>query len=236
MGVIMYDFISKSREDRKIEMDEYITKGYDIAHKSRYYLTDRMQIDYYGEKPEVGVRINADEPYFIFINKGANINLSLYDIYRILANAQRENIPSLDLLCGQLEISDQSGSFTYKGRSYSMMKPVHVNDDECKYVLPDSGIEIPGAYLFVIIALIQTKSNALFNRSSDNNKRLMNGFLRMLICLLKANQDYPALRKRGWRLKPDGKEFVFRKEDADEQYRTRKYYLTQEEYNYIINT
>lgn len=230
----MERFIKKSRQDRNDEILDYQKKGYCFIDKNEYSLIDRIQVNYYGNNMIFGIRVSSQEPRFICVKDGANIDLQLTDIYCILDSSLKAGIPIAFDLKQQLYSSERKSSFIYKGDSYQFTKPIQV-DDLIILKIPSSNIEIQYSQLIVLLALLQSKSSYFFSRKSNDNKKYMNGIYRLLICLLSLNSDHILLKKRGWIWNEVLNRFELRKDLADDEFIKLKYYLTQAEMETIMN-
>ena len=73
----MKNFIKITRQDRNHEIINYETKGYCFINKNDYALIDKIQVNYYGYCMDLRIRVGCQEPSFLLINEGANIELSL---------------------------------------------------------------------------------------------------------------------------------------------------------------
>lgn len=229
----MKDFIKQTRIDRRQEIISYENKGYTFENKNTYFFINRICVNYYGNNLVFGIQVNDEEPYFIYVFQGANINLSISELYNILNYSARNGTPIVDDLQKQLGIKDSQSEFMYNNNKYRMIKPIHV-DDSSVMKIPDTNIDIPYNQLIVLMALIQSKSNAFFNNSSDAKQKYMNGIYRLLICMLILNKDHLILKKRGWIWNEMKREFELHKELAESDSSIFKYYLTQEEMGIIM--
>ena len=90
--------------------------------------------------------------------------------------------------------------------------------------------------MFLLIILIQEKSNALFKRSTGNKRLYVNGILRLLIVLLEGEQEDTLLKSLGWSWNAKEYEFQYVSKDNRKGREIFKYYLTKTEYDVRLNT
>lgn len=232
----MKNFIPVMRAKRLLEMKMYLDKGYTIQDKKHYLMLETIQLNYMGEEYEYGIQVTQDEIYF-FINKDTgNIYLSIVEIYQMLY--QMNNLDGgyfLNCLKKQLKQKrNVQVDFVNHGISYRMTKPVEIIKKA--YIdIPQTGIQITNKELFLLILLIQEKSNALFRRSTGVKRTYANGIIRLLIVLLESRKNDSLLNELGWNWNnlQQKYEFVFKEERSGRI--AFKYYLTQTEYSDIIS-
>ena len=230
----MKNFIKITRQDRNHEIINYETKGYCFINKNDYALIDKIQVNYYGYCMDLRIRVGCQEPSFLLINEGANIELSLTDVYSILSASLSTVIPICIDLKKQLNSSYEKSGFIYKDNEYQMIKPIKVSESLILKT-PRTNIDIPYCQIIVLLALIQSKSSYFFSSGSDEKKKYIGGIYRLLICLLSVNSDHLLLKKRGWIWNKKNNRFELRKDKADINYIMLKYYLTQDEMETIMN-
>lgn len=97
----------------------------------------------------------------------------------------------------------------------------------------DSSVEITYQEFFTLINLIQEKSNTLF-LWRENDKTYVNGLMRLLIVLLSNNEDMEILLQKGWKYDEDNEKYILDVK-RDKEINKSKYYLTEDDYNNIIN-
>ena len=98
--------------------------------------------------------------------------------------------------------------FTSQGLLFKMAKPVEI-EKERRVDVPQTGIQITNKELFLLLLLIQEKSNALFKRSTGMKCSYANGILRLLVVLLEQNKDDALLEDLGWKWNDESNRFMF---------------------------
>jgi hypothetical protein len=102
--------------------------------------------------------------------------------------------------------------------------------------IPESGMKLTYSEIFVLINLIQEKSNALFMRSTTRKKKYQNGILRLLIVLCKMEKNILLLQELGWNWNEPQGRFEYLPKEKIKTRAKYKYYLTADEYKTIMNT
>lgn len=215
-------------------MNEYEQKGYSFISKKDYLMLEKVYLDYCDKRYYFGLQVNQDEFYFYIINNNSNIYLSIYDIYCLLYEivCKNSNTEFLNLIKRQMNMSTRlTQEVWYKNLYYSIHKIVRIKKDGC-VISPESGVSITYSQLFLLINLIQAKSNALFEKSTQQNRKYKNGILRLFTALLSTTSNNDILKSIGWVYK-DGKFILDRIENETERSK-QKYYLTKEELKTIL--
>lgn len=231
------NFIPVMRNKRLLEMKLYIDKGYEIQDKKHYCMLENVRLNYLNEWYEYGIQVTQDEIYF-YINKDkANIYLSIIEIYHLLIGFNEiDGGYFLSCLKKQLRQKvSQRSEFINQGLAYKIAKPVEIQKVMCVNVL-QTGIQITNKELFLLLLLIQEKSNALFKRSTGIKRSYANGIFRLLVVLLEKKQDDELLEYLGWKWDEKSRKFNFLKKEKRIGREVYKYYLTKSEYNDRLNT
>lgn len=224
-------FVKDIRELRDQEIRQYEAKGYRVANKAEYLLNDVIRIEMDQKGYQFGIRVNINEVYFYIWKEGAQIYLTIYDIYLLLWKLEHSTcginlIDSLDFYMK----NDERVDFTYQGRAYT----VHRLPDLPGYSLEllDSDVNISIQELMLLIYLIQDKSNYLEGLSKKKN--YINGLVRLLKALLQCNEPNEFLKTLGWIFNSDLERFELKKERLVGRRSKKRYYLTEDEERLII--
>ena len=243
----MENFISTIRTDRFREMKEYDDKGYFFIDRQAYRKIDKITTRQEGYEMTFGVEATQNDVYFYLINNQANTYLSIYEIYQLLlavtcsegedfvVNALKQQL--------RLKIRKSPGKnkkdvwlnqekFEYCGIEYDIRKTVELGR-KGEVGIPDISLEITYKQLFLLINLIQEKSNALFLRGKQNRK-YADGILRLFVVLLCVHKELNLLTDLGWSYNAETDGFLFEAPKEENQRNKRKYYLTKKEYDNIM--
>lgn len=233
----MKNFIPVMRAKRLLEMKQYLDKGYGVQDKKHYLMLEKITLEYMDVLYEYGIQVTQDEVYFYICRDNANIYLSIVEIYKLLVRlAIKDKEYFLNCLKKQLkQKASEKGEFYNQGLSYKVMRPIEMKK-EAFIDIPQTGIQITSKELFLLIILIQEKSNALFKRSTGNKRLYVNGILRLLIVLLEREQDDTLLKSLGWSWNAKEYEFQYVSKDNRKGREIFKYYLTKTEYDVRLNT
>ncbi len=248
----MNDFISTVRTDRQREIFEREKNGMLVSDKYRYRMVDTIRVllsD--GTELMYGFQANQKDVYFFIINDGANSYFSIVELYEILERICAEG--NEDIVLSALEcikntevrhiwdaeeptdISkaewENKGTFVYRGITYHM-KQIDYPEYEGVIDMFDGARTMSYKQLFVLINLIQEKSNAFFVRGEKKNVDLTNGIMRLFICLLRGNRDYVELEQIGWFYNYETMKYFLDETKIDKN--GRKYYLTEDEFLSIM--
>lgn len=247
----MNDFISTVRTDRKREMTQKKESGIIIANEHEYRFVDTIFICVnQSEKLEIGFQANNDDVYFFLIDDGANVYYSVKEIYELLlficvTGRRRIVLEALDVIINTImrkkerkdpsekeeDLWENRGCFFYRGIKY-YLKDVRFPMCTGEVEMPDGACRISFLKLFVLINLIQEKSNALFTRGEGKKVHFVNGMVRLLYCLLIGEEDCEVLNRKGWYYDKSAKKFILHSDLAEDK--LTKYYLTEDEYQSII--
>lgn len=254
----MIEFISTIRIDRRREIAKYEEKGYTILNKNKYRFRENVIVsaDKIKDTP-YGVEVDSEEVRFFIKKNDSNVYLSLMEIYWLIKQMKREHRESvIGLLKTQLEMNktakreieenneenEKKGDrwgFKYRDLKYRIGTMINFKGDwEVK--IDNCELSISGRELFLLIHLIQEKSNAFFISGGKDSKNLiyMDGVLRLFIVFLTLNESHEVLMKRGWKFDEKEKRFVFdtvMDEEKTKEIKKLKYYLTENEYETIMS-
>lgn len=246
-GYKMNDFISTIRTDRLREINEKKKMGIIIQDEYSYRYVDKIQLILEDETMIFGVQANNRDIYFFIIDEGANSYFTVYDIYMILseicAHGNEETVINVLNEMNKKEMKKISnpdekkenwinrGRFRYQDVEYNLKEAV-IPDHHGKYKQKDGARDITYKQLFVLINLIQEKSNAFFTRGKNKDELNVNGLVRLLSALLSSHTNIKLLNEMGWFYNNDEEHFQLKKELSLED--KKHYYLTQEEFDSII--
>jgi len=230
------NFIPVMRAKRLLEMKSYIDKGYEIQDKKRYSMLQNVKLNYMNEWYEYGVQITQDEFYFHIIKDKANIYLSIIEIYHLLLDFN-EIDSGYFVSCIKRQLRQkvsQRSEFISQDLPFKIAKPVEIKKEICVNV-SQTGIQITNKELFLLLLLIQEKSNALFKRSVGIKRSYANGIFRLLVVLLEKNKDDELLECLGWKWNEESNMFMFLTKSKRVGRGAYKYYLTKAEYSDRMN-
>lgn len=232
----MKNFIPVMRAKRLMEMKQYMGKGYTIQDKKHYLMLETVKLFYMDKWYEYGIQVTQDEVYFYVCKNSANIYFSIVEIYKLL-HGLKDNEKEIFLKCLKKQLKQRvsiKGEFVNNGLSYKMTRPIELRE-EVFIDIPKTGIQITNKELFLLIVLIQEKSNALFKRSTGTKRLYVNGILRLLVILLENERDDILLTSLGWRWNNKQVEFEFVSKNDRKGREKFKYYLTKAEYDDRLN-
>ncbi len=243
----MNDFISTIRTDRLREINEKKKMGMIIKDEYSYRYVEKIELILDDETMVFGVQANYKDVYFYIIDEGANSYFTVFDIYMILfeicAHGNKLTVINVLSEMNKKEMKKISnpdekkddwvnrGRFRYKDVEYNLKEAVIPDyNGKCKH--KDGAREITYKQLFVLINLIQEKSNAFFTRGKNKDEKNVNGIVRLLSALLSLHTNNNLLMKMGWFYDEEEGHFQLKKELSQED--KKHYYLTQEEFDSII--
>lgn len=237
------DFISTIRTDRLRQIRDKKNQKLIINDSRRYRYIDEIYLKNNKKDYSFGVQVSFREIFFYIKDGGSNCYYNIEDLYnllRLMTKSSRTRkkyvLTNLDKLIGScsdnsIEKIEGENYFVYQGIEYYFDNPL-IKDNGATVSLSEGDPLISYAKVFVLLNLIQKKSNSFFE---NGNTDYINGLVRMLRVLLDLKHDNPTLIKKGWKYIRADKKFVFNyiyNEDKDDKY--DKYYLTEEEYNDIM--
>lgn len=229
----MKNFIPVVRAQRLTEMKMYTDKGYSIQNRKHYIMQGKITIPYADEIYEYEIRVTQDEVYFYIIRNNACVYLSIAEIYDVIRDMDGpDRLYFIECLKRQLRQRD-NGAFYYQGLAYKMKNPVIVQK-LADVNIPQTGFAIMNRDLFLLIIMIQEKSNALFRRSTVQKRTYVNGIIRLLIVLLE-EKDNSLLQQLGWKWNSVTRRFTLETKESRKGRDIYKYYLTQKEYDANMN-
>lgn len=226
----MKNFIPVLRCERFCEMQNYEEKGYSILDRKEYRMVKKIAIAYMNETYEYGVHVTLNEFFFYIIRDGANIYLSIKEIYDLIADMVAKDDFIKVLKKQLLQKKKERSSFICDGIKFYITKPVDCAIEE-NLKVPDSGAEITVKELFILLMLIQAKSNCMFERSSAARKKFVNGIIRLFIVLLERQADDSLLTDLGWKWDVDDRRYQHESVSYRKGRAAFKYYLTKAEYS-----
>lgn len=226
----MEDFLTTLRTDRKREISCYEKREYLVG--DRYRMIRRISI----EDMDFGVQVSARDYYFFLIGNAQNAYYSVYELYRLLhLMATQEGKDYVNSLLQKQISSRKKGKLRYGDIDYEMKKSVIPDRNEMIEV-EDGSVQIDYKTLFILINLIQEKSNYLFERSKKY-RGYKNGIIRLLITLIQIEKNNPILEEKGWVYDETEKKIKYNekivKYKNDEKF--KKYYLTKGEKDSIMS-
>lgn len=226
----MGDFLTTLRTDRKREISCYKKRGYLVG--DGYRMIRKISV----EDMDFGVQVSTQDYFFFLIGNEQNAYYSVYELYGLLhlmAMKVGKNYVN-SLLQKQID-SIKKGKLRYEDIDYEMKKSVipKIND---KIEVEDGSEQIDYKTLFILLNLIQEKSNSLFGRSKKN-RGYKNGIIRLLITLIHVEKNNPILEEKGWIYDETEKKIKYNekivKYKNDEKF--KKYYLTKGEKDSIMS-
>ena len=249
----MKNFIPVVRTDRLREMQSYDAKSYSFLDRKQYRMLEKIDTLQEGYQFTFGVEVTQNDVYFYIIHDSANLYLSIEELYQLLVDMSADQGKDFvqNMLKKQLTIhirtarkqQDPDGKkvvlnlekFRYRNLQYDIRRTVVSNQDG-KLTVPNVSLQITYHELWMLLNLIQEKSNALFARNVES-KRYVDGIFRLFVVLLWLEKDHPLLQELGWQYDTQLGRFAFH--EIPEKKKTprgrRKYYLTKEEYKNILN-
>lgn len=243
----MENFIPTIRTDRFREMKEYDEKGYSFIDRPSYRKTAKIKILQEGYEMVFGVEATQNDVYFYIINNGANVYLSIFEIYQLLFDiAVKEGeefvVKALKQqlrlkirkshIANKKEVWLNQEKFEYRGIEYDIRRTVDPGR-EGEVNIPNMSLKISYKQLFLLINLIQEKSNALFLRGKQNRK-YADGILRLFIVLLMQHEEIALLSDLGWCYDEEQDRYFFQTPEKESERMKKKYYLTKQEYDHIM--
>ena len=234
--VFMKDFIHDIRTDRKREKADYKAKGYSVS--SNYKCLAKVDVVCNKMKYSYNVQADRNEIRFFLANDKSNLYLSLFEIYDLIHRLPG-NKRSKYKAAFYKHISNDANtecSLKYKGIEYEL--PACVEFPNSKIFLDTLGLEIESAQIYFLIHLIQSKSNSMFERSTDDKKANINGIYRLYSALLRKRSGSSILYDKGWIWNSKLNKFVLdsQQNGRDNTKWTEKYYLTETEYKNILGS
>jgi hypothetical protein len=244
MEAVMVTLIPLIKSDRQREIILHKSKGYTFRTGENNYIYIRNICVYIDNKRyEFQMRANQSEQKFYFYIEHSCIYLTIIEIYRML-----KKISSKIGIRRVVEILQSERSeiakIDYMGLGFDV-KFFNLHIPKGKILLPESNLEINYEYLFLLIALIQDKSNYLWKLSTSANDKYVDGILRLFSCLISTKKN-KVLKELGWDYNTFNKEYYINNENImlndknstiniNGKITKTKYYLTQIDFEDIIN-
>lgn len=238
----MFTFVQNIRKERNEEMAEYESKGIDFIIRNHYKLLRKISINKEGSIFDYEIRVDFKDVRFYIIKNNSCIYLSIYEIYELLNNINANfDIDIVDELKSFYNNTDKD-EFEYSGKKYTFPRSPSF---EGKYniKIPYSNTIISCTELFILIFLVQEKSNYLWSISKET-VTYKNGIIYLMIVLLSCKEDNNLLNELGWFYSSEENKYIENKlsnsDEGDEEFEMkkrkveRKYYLTEIEMNSIL--
>lgn len=224
----MRDFLSILRTDRKREISKYKEKDYLVSDS--YRMVRKIQIEGFS----IGVQVSSQDYYFYLIDDSQNAYFSVRELYNLLLqmSIKEGNNYVIGLLEKQITNVEET-AFRYENIDYAIKKTI-IPEKNDSITVEDGSSEVSYQQLFVLLNLIQQKSNTMFE-NSPGNENYKNGILRLLMTLIEAEEDHEILQSKGWFFDIDEDKFIYKEILNEEDKRRKKYYLTEEERDDIMS-
>lgn len=189
-------FIPLVKSDRLREINSYKNKDYTFRlGENKFIYIRNIKVLLNKKEYFFQVRDNqAEQKFYISINNSCAY-LSLIEIYNLLREL-RDKIGSKRIRNILLGDRNKIIKLFYMGLQFDV-KFFSKSIPKGKILLPESNIEINYEYLFLLIALIQDKSNYYWMLSDTTNNKYIDGVLRLFACLI-STRDIKFLEKLGW--------------------------------------
>ncbi len=224
----MRDFLSILRTDRRREINNYREKDYLVSDSFR--MIKKIQV----EGICIGVQVSAQDYYFYLIDSGQNAYFSVRELYNLLFKMAllegKEYV--VELLNKQITILEND-CFQYETIDYTIKKTV-IPDRNGSIDVEDGSRDVDYQKLFVLVNLVQQKSNAMF-LNSPGNECYKDGILRLLMTMIEIGRNHDILKSKGWFYDTGLERFVYKEILNDEDKKLKKYYLTEEERDVIMS-
>lgn len=225
----MRDFLSILRTDRKREISKYREKDYLVSESFR--MVRKIKIDGF----TIGVQVSSQDYFFYLIDDGQNAYFSVRELYDLLVqmSIQEGKKYVLGLLEKQI-VDEKETAFRYENIDYSIKKTT-IPEREGVIIVEDGSNAVSYQQLFVLLNLVQQKSNTMFE-NSPGNEDYKNGILRLLMTLIEIEENHKILQSKGWFFDSEDEKYVYKDVFLNEEdKKLKKYYLTEEERDDIIS-
>lgn len=234
----MNTLIPLVKSDRSREMLVYKDKGYSFrTGENKYIYIRNIKIKVKRKTYFFQIRDNQSElKFYIYLNDSC-IFLTLLEIYELLKQISDElgSNRVQKILVGdrkKIAVLDYMG-LTFEVMFFSNTIP------KGNVLLPESNLEISYEYLFLLIALIQDKSNYFWMLSKKDNRKYIDGIVRLFACLV-STKNNKFLKKLGWYYDANKEKYTFEElRDVNKIFTTKdnkgnviriKYYLTEKQF------
>jgi len=194
----MINLLPLLHSDKEREMKTYSDKGYCFREgKNQYqYINLIRVIVSKDEQYVIQIRYYNNEPRFYLTQFETYSYLSIEEIYQVLLEWSKDgNNDVVKKILGS--DCDTELEVLYVGVAYSL----HFFNEgipDSRVALPHTQLTVPIRLLFILIALIQEKSNYFWLNSTEANRKYINGFIRFLYCLT-FTKDHPYFKSMGWK-------------------------------------
>ncbi len=233
----MNSFIPTIRTDRIREIFEYEARGYSFRDKRTYLFIRSIDIPYAGDTYSFQVRVDVREVKFHSIKGDGSIYLTVGELAHLFFKMrQYTNTNYIVTILKSILESDSIHQFMYQRVDYALS---FSNDIPISGDIEVGSTQVFLSYieLFLLLSLIQSKSNYFFSISKDSrDKSYSNGLIRLLIVLLSIDNDDPLLMNLGWYYDPSSQLFRLAStgKHPKTDRRSKKYYLTENEMRSIL--
>lgn len=226
------DFLSILRTDRSREISKCKKKNYIV---DKYYrMVRKMYFEHDDKSIEMGVQVSATDFFFYLIDDEENAYYSIREIYDLLHSMSKvEGEKYVTELLTQQCNAKEKEKFKYEEIEYEIRKSI-VPDKTGEIVVYDGSKPVSYEMLFVLINVVQEKSNALFKRKKGN-EAYINGIIHLLIAMLSIDNDNMILGEKGWFWDDETKKFIYKDILEKDEKVIKKYYLTKGEFDAIMS-
>ena len=238
----MNNFIPLVNSDRLREINKYSRRGYvfrdgkDKFNYVRNVFVRNKKVDEGGSDGACyffEVRNKQEPRFYITVTenelKESCIYLTMYEIYELLVEIAKKT--SLETVTKMLTSKRDKVWYMYYTALEFELKYFSETIPSDMLQIPDSNVKIRYENFFLLIAMIQEKSNYYWSNSTEENNRLYtNGIIRLLVCLINTKGNY-LLEKHKWKYNVIKDKYEMIPNAKKEDY---KYYLTRDEYKTIM--
>lgn len=239
----MNKFIEVIRSDREEEISTYEKRGYIFGKNRRTYeFVRKISFNHDGLPYNCQVRVDFREIRFYLLGNDTNtveyegyIYFTIYELYRLLKNIVL--VEGLDAVVNVLESYLESTlheNFSYEENIYNFKIP-RLEDIDGKFELNEASLTVTYREIYLLLSLIQDKSNYLFSISTDGSD-YKDGIIRLMIALLSTNASNQLLESIGWEYDLENDKFNLNKKyvESKEDRASKRYYLTNAELRSIL--
>jgi len=192
----MKTLIPLIKSDRLREMNLYKSKEYSFrSGEDKYIYLRKINIIINRNKYYFQIRDNQYELKFFISVEDSCIYLTIMEIYDLLKKIS-DNIGAKKIAKILVGDRKKTAKIDYMGLEFEVMFFTS-SIPKGKVLLPESNVEISYEYLFLLIAIIQDKSNYLWRLSNTDNNKYLDGILRLFACLISTKQN-KILEDIGW--------------------------------------
>lgn len=225
----MRDLLTILRAERQREINRYKEKQYLV---SKYYrMIRKIQFDNYS----IGIQVSSGDYFFYIIDDNQNAYFSVRELYELLFQmAHSEGVEYVSEMLEKQIANEEETFLKYDNIDYSIKKTI-IPERDGAIIVEDGSSSVSYRQLFVLLNLIQQKSNTMFG-DNPKNTQYKNGILRLLITLIEAEGDHDILQSKGWFFDSEDEKFIYQDSLLNEkEKKLKKYYLTEEERDDIMS-